>query len=366
MTMDINQLMALLKAQGDKQSALDRVAESQVLNQPIMQPGQSRSDVLLGNNSTPEQKRGMNAFYGSILNRDKTQQSGAGAMSDGFEKGAALMDDIRGRVKSEKLLGATTGLKGAQDQFAGAVDIYGAGQEDIDLALKAEKNALSAGKPQVISANGQVYLRYPDGTTEVMGASEGAMGRGYDESVRQDDMRIKRAEDEEATRVAAEAGVSSISEIMQDISDLNKGISGVTEGVTGNLLKGAPWASDAKRQNNKYTALKSKLAIGKLQEMRAAAANGSSGFGQLTEKELELLFSSIDMLDISTSAEQQRDALNNIRMYYAKALANYDVVLAGDPTRNGQLPTQGTAKPGTTDLSGYSPEAQEVLRGIGY
>jgi len=134
--LDLNQLMALLNQQKQKQDALSQLANTQTVNQPIMQPGQNFGDFLQGKGNTPEQSRGLNAFYGSILNRDKTKQSFTGAASDGFEKGSELMDTIRTKQKAEKMLGAETDMNMGQEHLSNMSNLYG-------LKTNAENTAYS-------------------------------------------------------------------------------------------------------------------------------------------------------------------------------------------------------------------------------
>ena len=59
------------------------------------------------------------------------------------------------------------------------------------------------------------------------------------------------------------------------------------------------------------------MGIGELESMRAASANGASGFGQLTAPELNLLKTRIRNLSVKQSRQQQIDNMKYIRERFA-------------------------------------------------
>jgi len=94
----------------------------------------------------------------------------------------------------------------------------------------------------------------------------------------------------------------------------------VQTGIAGIALSYFPETGEANVTADIETLL-SNLGIGELEEMRAASANGASGFGQLTEKELSLLVTRVRNLSQVQSREQQIENLTVVRDTFAD-LAN--------------------------------------------
>jgi len=94
----------------------------------------------------------------------------------------------------------------------------------------------------------------------------------------------------------------------------------VETGVKGIVLSYFPETGEADLGANLET-IKSNLGIGELESMRAASANGASGFGQLTEKELNLLLTRVRNVSQRQSREQQVENLKEIRDQFA-SMAN--------------------------------------------
>ena len=86
----------------------------------------------------------------------------------------------------------------------------------------------------------------------------------------------------------------------------------VETGVAGILLKYASGTNEANVAADLETVY-SNLGIGELESMRAAAANGASGFGQLTAPELSLLKTRIRNLTQTQDRQQQVDNMKYVR-----------------------------------------------------
>ena len=142
----IDMLMKLIGQQQQPQNDLEKLAATQVTNQPMYDSRpEGIADVwkrLRGVGASPEQSRALNQMYGSVLNRDKTKQTGAGALSEGFEKGKQLMDEVRMREKKEKMAGPQASIENAQRQFDNTRDVYGAMQKDQEIAARSVDDAL--------------------------------------------------------------------------------------------------------------------------------------------------------------------------------------------------------------------------------
>jgi hypothetical protein len=90
----------------------------------------------------------------------------------------------------------------------------------------------------------------------------------------------------------------------------------VETGITGIVLSVIPGTGEANFTADTET-LYSNMGIGELESMRAASANGASGFGQLTAPELNLLKTRIRNLSVKQSRQQQIDNMKYIRDRFA-------------------------------------------------
>lgn len=68
--------------------------------------------------------------------------------------------------------------------------------------------------------------------------------------------------------------------------------------------------------------IKSSIVLGRLQAMKDASATGASGMGSLTEKEVDLLASSLGSLSVELDAATLRQNLENIRRIWSKLNAD--------------------------------------------
>ena len=324
MTPDLNQLMELINKQKEKQSVLDKVAAQPSQGQPWRRPEDTNStwEYALGRGNTPGQSRALNQLYGSILNRPRTQ-SAIAAATGGFEKGSALIDDIRGKQKDERVNSAKIGVEGAQQALSNAADVYTLGEE-------AKQRKIDSQKMGTVTFNGEVWATDASGKPVYkLGASEGQMGRNDEERVRKENMaeevRLQTIEDLKKVDTAADLG----SAIQTDIDRIREGIDGWTTDKAGWVGQWLP-GTDAYDQRLRIESLKSKLGLAKLKELRDAAKSGASGMGQLTEKELDRLESAIQKIDMGGSKEAQEIALRDIERYYQPALDAYANVFGVD------------------------------------
>ena len=346
-TPSLDQLMELVNKVKGKQTTLDRVAQEPSQNLGWRPPGSNPNTLnyAMGKGNTPDQNRGLNQLYGSVLNR-APGQTAIGAATGGFEKGSALMDEIRLKEKAEKVGAAGTAVSGAQANFDNLEGV---------MTRKAafDVNNLRAGKPQTISVDGKVKLLYPDGSVVDAGKTEGQMNRNEDERVRQVKDAKVAEELSKANIVAAEAGMAPMADIAELITDIRKGTSEYTTGTMGALGEAVPFINtDAKNRGALIETLKSKMALNKLMEMKAASSTGATGFGAMNQSELNLLLDHIAKLDQSTDAATQLRALNVIDRYYGKAMADYQGVIdAAGVVANAQAaenPPPATVQTGAT------------------
>jgi hypothetical protein len=127
----------------------------------------------------------------------------------------------------------------------------------------------------------------------------------------------------------------------------------VETGITGIVLSLVPGTGEADFAADQET-LYSNMGIGELESMRAASANGASGFGQLTAPELNLLKARIRNISVRQSRQQQVDNLKFLRDRFA-GMANsaktdwtMDEWIGAAPRTGAQQRTQAPAATGTT------------------
>ena len=127
----------------------------------------------------------------------------------------------------------------------------------------------------------------------------------------------------------------------------------VETGITGIVLSLVPGSGEADFAADTET-LYSNMGIGELESMRAASANGASGFGQLTAPELNLLKTRIRNLSVKQSRQQQIDNMKYIRERFA-GMANgaktdwtMDEWIGAAPRTGAQQRTPVSAATGTT------------------
>lgn len=94
-------------------------------------------------------------------------------------------------------------------------------------------------------------------------------------------------------------------------------------GVWGALHVNALPGTEARDARAKLDNLKSKILVETLSDLKTASANGSSGFGQLSEKEGAVLASYIQNLDNAQSESQLRGAINDIKDFAQSSKRRY-------------------------------------------
>ena len=100
----------------------------------------------------------------------------------------------------------------------------------------------------------------------------------------------------------AEAFISDIDQTKSDLARLSGMTDYTTTGVS-SFLKNLP-ATDQRAWHNIKTTMQSRLGLSKIMELKASSASGSTGFGALNEKELELLVSNLGMLDQASDPKE--------------------------------------------------------------
>lgn len=344
-------LMKLVQQQPGKAQALQKLAEEQVTNQPVFEgKPQNFADAIgriTGSTADNGQRRAMQQMVQASHNRDR-RLPGGGLVeaAGGFEKGQQLMDSIREKEKMNRVAGSKIDLEQSQQQISNIADLYKMGQQDRDLAtqrLKAETAARTAGKPVQVSYGGKVWNHYPDGTREMLGNTEGTEGRNAEQAeTRRKEQEEKDLEYQAALNTNKELS-GHVSKIDTQLEELYAATDATTVGPA-SLSAIAP-GTPARDYRSKLESVKSNLALDQLQELRRLSADGSSGLGQLTKNEFDALMAAVDTLDQGASPTRMKEALENIRKYYSKALVDY-----------GNIVQQKAARAGK---GGYSSSAQK-------
>jgi hypothetical protein len=124
----------------------------------------------------------------------------------------------------------------------------------------------------------------------------------------------------------------------------------LTAGVGGLLLKDLPMTS-ARTLNNAITMVKSNLGFDRLQQMREESKTGGA-LGAVTEKEIDLLQSTVQRLDQLTDPQELIRALGVVKNQYIKvqSLRQQMYAMKYSTTEPGQSrPTPGSSTPVTTN-----------------
>jgi hypothetical protein len=110
--------------------------------------------------------------------------------------------------------------------------------------------------------------------------------------------------------------VAKVNEILPQLNSLTTGpMAAVTRGIPG---------TPAYNVEELKKPIQSALTIDTLSAMRAASKNGASGFGQLTDKELNLLNTAVENLNTAQGEDAVRKALVSVRNSFIRAKAGME------------------------------------------
>jgi hypothetical protein len=137
-----------------------------------------------------------------------------------------------------------------------------------------------------------------------------------------------------APRREAESAVSAYNQSKQNVLRKSDNVIGAVDRVLTSIADGktdtgvgaalgfVPGTTWWNQRMNVET-IRANLGFGELQSLRAAAANGASGLGQLTERELSRLEALSGNLSLASTKEQFVSVLNEIREFYASVKNQY-------------------------------------------
>jgi hypothetical protein len=134
------EIQAAIEEKRKRESALEQVAAQQTQGMPMAQPVPNRGfvDKLLGMSQDEPTRRNQMSVVEGILNRPRGTTAIGGAAS-GMQRGAALMDEIRGRQRQEQMQGAQVGVDSAGQAVKDTVGQYGRAQAEEAAGVAAEK-----------------------------------------------------------------------------------------------------------------------------------------------------------------------------------------------------------------------------------
>jgi hypothetical protein len=124
--------------------------------------------------------------------------------------------------------------------------------------------------------------------------------------------------DEEAKNKSKDMVLSSAQDTLNTISEIEKGSEHF--GATGDLWTLNPWDYERKNWVANVDKLKGKLVLDLMTNMKSASKTGATGFGQLSEKELEVLQNSATALKRGLSKEDASKYLTEIKTKAQKVL----------------------------------------------
>jgi hypothetical protein len=128
----------------------------------------------------------------------------------------------------------------------------------------------------------------------------------------------QKAEDAKQAQVENVRMVNDRSDtIVNTVDAVIPQIDNLTSGIGGTLLSKIP-ATQALDIKKNIQTIKAAIGIDQLQQMRAAAKNGASGFGQLSERELDVVQTAISNLDQDQSPKQLVQNLNKIKTHFQR------------------------------------------------
>ena len=358
----IEELLSMTEGVTEKQDALEKLAETQVTGTNFRQPGDSWHKGLTGK-GTMDQTRAMVAM---LSNPKKQGQTGIQALGEGFEKGMTLRDNMLEKQGNRKVAAAKLGVQGAQDTLKNQADIYGLEQNEAAGRTAAEQELYDRDQTAQDRGIAADKVKYDAGRDSIKD-SQWRAGHGLDlQKHAQEVESLKKQEGAAAAKAYEEAVL-----IQDDIMGLEQTLGFNTSGATGMALSMVP-GRDAYVHNNRIQSLKSKLGLGKLAELRAAAKSGASGMGNLTEKELMVLQDSLGKLDIGLPEDEQRRVMEDISKYYMKAINawhNLKGPNARDPSDTSGGYDSATGEMGRGKQEGpprAAPQPGEVVGGFRY
>lgn len=337
MATKLQELAELVEAAKRKRTALEEVSAHQVQLPPMLNEGQSKIGMLLGQ-GTPEQSK---QLLQMLSEPRGPRESRMDAFSRGLLKSEALREKQLQAKHASKIEAAKLAAQGAQDHLANSTGLYNLQKEEEATAYKKQRDEITdrqnAGKRGTVSFNGQVWQTDANGNPiRPLGMTEGGMNRAaealHKEITRQEEARQAML----AQLSKAEQAAANAQGVMENVADVRARAENTTPGMVSAVSGWVP-GTDAYAYRKSIDSLRAKLGSAKLQELRAAAESGASGFGNLTEKELDRLETSIAAIDAGMDKHDLERNLKIIEKYFGKAVQAYSNLQALQATQQGSV-----------------------------
>jgi hypothetical protein len=174
-----------------------------------------------------------------------------------------------------------------------------------------------------------------------------------------DKAKAKAAAEDTLKRIAALKKASDVGDLLYNVQQARKNITPTATGMPGQTLRNF-WGTDAANLQASLTAVLAPTVLENLRaakEQSAAAGGSGSGFGALSERELDLLQSSIASLKQAQSEDQLMENLNRIEMHFRRFQA-YNAGL--DPDKPEVAVAAGLAPPAETPAGTISAKGGMV------
>lgn len=142
--------------------------------------------------------------------------------------------------------------------------------------------------------------------------------------------RAGKSQEEQAKQTKLiESQVGKANIVLQKVNEASKIVSGFSTGLS--ALTGFIPGTPAKNLQSKINTIKANLSFDTLQEMRNNSPTGGA-LGQTSDREIELLGSTVASLDTGQSEKQLRQSLTDVQTHYINWLATvgYTVTPNGD------------------------------------
>lgn len=294
-----------------KSSAAAKKAQEAVMlqNRPVL------ADIISQGDITPAKKAALQSAVSTGAYDGRADDLIAAVFPEGDERykavGGAIFDS-----KIGQFITAPSGAADAKDLMS-SIDPDQYDSNSISEFLKAQSvaktpdevsNAYKLLKPK--ADDGFVWdVGYDEQNNQVNIQRPIPGSAPYTETMREVEAANKAGE----RAVAASVNAAGVADRLIDALENNR----VETGITGIALSFVPSTNEANLAADMDTIL-ANLGISSLQEMRSASANGASGFGQLTERELSRLEAQVRNLTRTQDRAQLVDNLKAVRSEFER------------------------------------------------
>lgn len=265
----------------------------------------------------------------------------------------------RGLLQVPKAAGAASQTSAITDstkirELRSTGDPQDAAQADLMERMLFEKKG---GEGPTLAEKNEAALELERGKEKIK--TDASKRRAYEEGTPEYYDRLADEARTKKTRAANYTMLNKLKGGVDLIDRIKSGTKGKTTGLTQFALKWIPGTENYDFEKSLDT-MRSKLAIDSMLQLKAESPTGSTGFGQLSEKELEVIQSQIANVASSQSEEQFRQQIGILERHYkrAEALLRLEHMPATDD------PDELASR--ARKLGMEEPDVQDVLFMAGY